>query len=253
MPPKNESTMDQKLEVFKEQIIQSMSDKIDIQLKNFLKKDVNKIFLDIKKEIQDLVKSVEYCSNKIDDFENEIKKTNEHQKKNESRIEELQKEIQNLKLSVNHIQQSSLETSIEIQGIAVKKNDDLRKPIEMLMSTLDCSDLLKNNSVVNYYNNPAKQIITIQFNTKESKDQIIRQKKIKGIFTPKDIMYSDSTDKIFINEKLTPKNKQLLWLAKSTKALGYKYVWTKGGNVLLRKSDDSPTIRINDANDIPSQ
>lgn len=163
----------------------------------------------------------------------------------------MQREVKNLKLTVNYIQQSALENSIEIQGIEVKKNDDVRKPIELLMTALDCSDLLKNNSLANFYNNPAKQTISIQFNTKEGKDMVVKQKKIKGILTPQDIKYSGSTQKIFINEKLTPANKQLLWLAKSTKAFGYKYVWTKDGQILLRKSDDSPIIRIKDANDIP--
>lgn len=54
MPPKSDF-IEQKFESFKEQLLQTMSERIDSLLKSFLKNDINNFFLDIKREMQELV------------------------------------------------------------------------------------------------------------------------------------------------------------------------------------------------------
>eukprot|EP00794_Sanderia_malayensis_P002485 gene2485-2860_t len=56
---------------------------------------------------------------------------------------------------------------------------------------------------------------------------------------------NDISGKVFINESLTSRNKNLLRLAKIKKReLDYKFVWTRNGTVFLRKEESSPTIKI---------
>ena len=59
--------------------------------------------------------------------------------------------------------------------------------------------------------------------------------------------------KIFINESLTPKNKELFKnCLKFKKDKSYKFLWTNAGKIFLRRSADSPVIPINSSADIPS-
>lgn len=111
--------------------------------------------MEIKNEILGLVQSVVFRSSKIDDFESDLNKTNEREKKIKPNGK-LPKDIKILKSFVNHFQQRSLETQLEIQGISLKNNDDLKTPIELLMKILNYSDLFNNNAIVNYYDNPVK-------------------------------------------------------------------------------------------------
>ena len=58
--------------------------------------------------------------------------------------------------------------------------------------------------------------------------------------TPKDV-----SGKVFINESLTSRNKNLLRLTKLKKReLNFKFVWTRNGTVFVRKDENSPIKRI---------
>jgi len=57
--------------------------------------------------------------------------------------------------------------------------------------------------------------------------------------------------KIYINNHLTKFKRLLLGGSKSAaKDKNYKYVWTSGTNILIRKDDNTKVIRINDENDL---
>ena len=56
---------------------------------------------------------------------------------------------------------------------------------------------------------------------------------------------------IFINEHLSQTNRSLFAAALEKKtALNYKYCWTRGGSILMRKTDDSTVITISSQNDL---
>lgn len=209
-------------------------------------KSIEKLSAELKKflkcELTDISKAIDFFSKKIDDYEEEKKEC--YQK-----LKEVQNENKSLKQMVNQIEQTSLETSLEIQGLEIKNDENPIIPVEYILKKLDCEDIIRTNSIVNCYS--TKKSITLKLNSKAAKDRILTQKKKNGNFTAKDLKYSSSEKTIFINEKLTPANNQLLWLARSTKSMGYKFAWTKNGRVLLRKTQDSPIIYIKDANDIP--
>ena len=56
---------------------------------------------------------------------------------------------------------------------------------------------------------------------------------------------------VFLNENLTPKNKQLLFHAnKKRKDNQWKYLWTSNGRIFARKCDNSSAIQIKNECDI---
>ena len=60
-----------------------------------------------------------------------------------------------------------------------------------------------------------------------------------------------SSERVFINENLTKRNKDLFSLAnEERKKFNWKYIWTNNGRILLRQSNDSRVIAIRSEKDI---
>jgi len=54
-----------------------------------------------------------------------------------------------------------------------------------------------------------------------------------------------TSERVFINKKLTKRNKHLFSLAnEERKKFDWKYIWTNNGRILLRQSNDSRVIAI---------
>lgn len=57
--------------------------------------------------------------------------------------------------------------------------------------------------------------------------------------------------KVFINDHLTAKNKNLLSKAKKTAAeMNFQYVWVKHAKIHVRKSDTTPVILVKSEKDL---
>ena len=68
-----------------------------------------------------------------------------------------------------------------------------------------------------------------------------------------DYVLENQEDKgwIFINESLTKMNKELFKKAhKQCKDKNFQFVWTKNGNILVRKDGESSIIRINSEDEL---
>ncbi len=60
--------------------------------------------------------------------------------------------------------------------------------------------------------------------------------------------------KIFINESLTTRNKELFRQARvKTNAIKWKYCWTKNGDVFARKDENSLRVKICGVEDIENK
>ena len=65
----------------------------------------------------------------------------------------------------------------------------------------------------------------------------------------KEIKFNDND--IFINDHLSPKNRELFALASELRrSRQYKYLWTKNGSIHMRKTDNSRIISIKNKNDL---
>ncbi len=50
---------------------------------------------------------------------------------------------------------------------------------------------------------------------------------------------------VFLNDSLSPARRRLLAQARQLrKDLGYKYIWLRNGNILLRKEENAPVVEI---------
>lgn len=57
---------------------------------------------------------------------------------------------------------------------------------------------------------------------------------------------------VYINESLTVYRKRVFGAAKDIKKnKGYKYLWLRGGKILIRKDEGSPAILLKTLEDVP--
>ncbi len=72
-----------------------------------------------------------------------------------------------------------------------------------------------------------------------------------GFEMPQRDTTSSNTGKVYINESLTSRLKNLLRLTKLKKReLDYKYVWTRNGKIHLRKDENADVKMVNFATDL---
>jgi len=58
-------------------------------------------------------------------------------------------------------------------------------------------------------------------------------------------------DKLYVNKKLTQRQKQLLWLTKQkAKDLDYSYIWTYNGQIYVREDENSEKLHIKHESDL---
>ena len=85
-----------------------------------------------------------------------------------------------------------------------------------------------------------KNVHVVKFISRKKKAEIFTKKKSE---TNKN--YKFRGNNVFINEHLSPKNRSLFATANEKKrTLGFKHLWTRGGTVLMRKTDESPVFTI---------
>ena len=78
---------------------------------------------------------------------------------------------------------------------------------------------------------------------------ISRKKKADILAANRNFKFREND--VFINEHLSPANRTLFASATGKKReLGYKFLWTRGGNIFMRKSDESAVISINCDDDL---
>jgi nitrate/nitrite-specific signal transduction histidine kinase len=207
-----------------------------------MRASIESIFEKQNQELTDLKSTVNLMSERLNRMDDDREGT-------VSKMSALQAENRRLKSDVNRIEQSLLETSIGVQGISVPAEDELQPVINTLLSRIDCNELTKE--IVGITRNPhaKRQEITIKFATKAARDRVLTSKKRVGEIRAEEL--NCQGERIYMNEKLTTYNGHLLWLAKTTKPQGYKYVWTRNGKIYMRKEEGAKSIVIRDVDDIP--
>jgi regulator of replication initiation timing len=170
-----------------------------------------------------------------------------------SKLNLVNAENKKLKTSINKIEQTLLETSVEVQGVMIEEGADAQPMVEALLTAIGCPEAANDVQQISVNNNNRRKnsSVTIRFSSRVIRDKVLSRRKSVGALEAKDLKCEGG--KVFINEKLTMYNKHLLWLTKTTKSMGYKFAWTKNGIVYLRKEEGTKPIIIRDVEDIPSR
>lgn len=217
----------------------------------------------ILSSLQDISKAIQAQAESQEVYRNEAKTQAENVAALLAEIttckkENVQLREENIKLctKVNELEQYSKNFNVEIQGVPVTDGEDVYELVCTIANHLGCElhpndiefchRLRKSDKIPN-----KPPTIIAKLYSRRDKEAILNGKKENKNLTAGDIGFQNLRSKIFVNEHLTASNKNLFWLARSTKQLGYKFVWVKRGKIFIKKDEASKTIAIHTPADIP--
>ncbi|KAF6198808.1 hypothetical protein GE061_006831 [Apolygus lucorum] len=237
---------------------ESLSRKMDRVLKKIggmedSMKFYNANFEDIKTSMEEFVKSMREIKEENEELRNENLKLN--------------REVNYLKSKVNMIEQTNLDTTIEIKGIPETKNEDINTILKDLADKMNISEtdrVFESAFRLKIFNatspdSPSRrnralsEKVIVKFLTRQQKKIWTQKKKEFKDITATDVHPSFPNNKLYINERLTPQNGTLFCLArKFGKEYEHKFVWTSNGNIYVKKDDTiaSRAYRITDINQL---
>ncbi|CAH1999495.1 unnamed protein product [Acanthoscelides obtectus] len=213
----------------------------------------------IREQQNSLVSSVSFCSDKVSDFEAKLLNIDEYIRKTEKLMQEnldLKTEVTDLKKRLNDLDQASRSNNTEIQGIPEKEKENLIEVVKNIGNYINYGasteqiDYLHRVQSNRNSKNTVKNII-VYFTTRTLKENLLASAKIKRNErengSPR-MNITGLSETVYLNEHLTLANRILFKEARTVaKNKKYKLVWTKGGQIFVRKDYTSKTIHISSA------
>lgn len=165
----------------------------------------------------------------------------------------LEEENLSLKAKLNDAEKQMNINSLEITGVPEPRGENIMVTVRQLCLALGFT--YDSSMFVNCYrqripNSTSTSKIIMKFIKKCDKDEMLHCRKVKRNFSTKDLP-KDLSDllkehnMIYINEILTQVNKKLFMKAKEFKKKNdIKFLWTKNGNIYMRRTEDSHIVAI---------
>ena len=171
----------------------------------------------------------------------------------QTQIDELNKEMKAVQIELNSIQQYLRINNLEIVGLpepnqgeseetllinAINNLEGIDEPIRP--EDIDISHPLNSNR------KDEKSVHVVKFVSRKTKHMILSAKK-----KDENKQFQFRNRDVYINEHLSKNNRALFAAAQEKKrALSYKFCWTRGGTVNLRKTENSEIITISSMDDV---
>lgn len=239
-----------------------------LQIENMLDVKLNLLKKDMVKEIHSSLvtefrKDLQKINTKYNELENVCAKLHEEKEDLRKNLNTLQTKsmedhdkILELQSQINKQQQGARMSNIEIVGLPESPNESTEDLVIAIANyagvTLQCDQIESVHRV-----QPMRKVegrpkpIVAKLQTRMLKDKIIAGlRKSNGIST-RDVGLAGNNRKFFVNEHLTPENKQLLNAVKTrAKTKSFKFIWVRNCNIFLRKNEESPVITISSIKDL---
>ena len=167
-------------------------------------------------------------------------------------IHDLQEDVKQAHEAVNNLEQYGRRAMLEISGIPRCEEEDVEEivlavcnkiGVDLQPSEIETAHRLSNKESAN--------IIALLSSRKRRNEIFQRRSNLKGVTTRDIGITTRASSKIYVNESLTRKNKALFnKVLDFKKENGYKYIWTRNGNIYIRQADHTRSIVIKEAEDL---
>ncbi|KAI5634611.1 hypothetical protein NE865_12674 [Phthorimaea operculella] len=210
----------------------------------------------MKNDIKELKKSCEFNDKIVNEHNTKISTLENKVSEFESlklHLDAALNEITTLKLDIAEREQRSRLNNVEVKGIPVKQTENLFTIAEELGKAVDFPI---SKSQINYIarvptHNPKEKSIILSFNNRYVKEEFLAAGRARKTLTTTNISGYGTVSNIYINDHLTPANKQLLTKAKAAcQEKGYQYVWVKHCKIHIRKNDSSNVFIVSKLSDL---
>lgn len=238
----------------------SMRVELKMEEGNLTLNDVMKLLTEMREEqkasLKDFNVSYEVMNEKLSVNTDMLKKQVEDLKLYTDEQKILREENIALKKKVNDLEERLVETEqysrrncLEIQGIPEDRNENLFEKVKQVGRALDvsieenmidvCHRLKKRSSDDN---RPAG--IIVKFVRRVDAEEILRKRRVKRNLSTRHMGLATDTT-VYVNEALCPARRKLYAQARAVKSdKGYKFLWVRGGNIYIRKEENTPVIQV---------
>ena len=218
----------------------------------------------VKETIDGMEASLNFMSKQQDDMAKSLKDLQDKNKFLETenslllgQLAAVQNDINQQKDALNEYEQYSRRECLEFCGIGKRPIEDTNKIIltigDALGVQINEEDISVSHRLPQYKHNVDKPpIIIAKFVRRDTKENLYRARSKLRHITTQDLGFQGD-NKIYIQESLTQKNKELFRKAlQLKKSLKYKFIWTNSGRIYLRKdeSPESPIIYVKSTKDL---
>uniref|UniRef100_A0A2A4J6Z0 FP protein C-terminal domain-containing protein n=1 Tax=Heliothis virescens TaxID=7102 RepID=A0A2A4J6Z0_HELVI len=230
------------------EILRSLSSEIKL-----LRGDVG----DLKTHINYLNEHLTQCYSRLEEYDTRIKTL----EKREEEIITLNNTIVHLREQLNTQAQFSLKNELEISGVDEHKNENPLHIVQVMAFkigvTIEEQDVdfvtrvgPRRQKTAATADTPTRNL-AVRFVRRYKRDEFLKAAKTRRSLTSTDIEVAGPMRNIYVNERLTPANRQLFRAARNaTKEYGYKYCWVRDGAILIRKQEGNPAIHIQNMEDL---
>jgi chromosome segregation ATPase len=200
----------------------------------------------VNDKIGDLQKNFSIIQKELNSYKDKVNKL-------EEKVNEKNSKIQKLENKILQIEQHSRKQNAEIIGLEQQDHENLHDIFDEICNKMQIKGINKNDiDVIHRIPNKKKtpENVIIRFKHRNTRDNFINQKKKQ--ISNKDIYNNKNENRIYIVENQTKEFKTLFWEVKQ-KAIqgGYIYIWSKDGNIYIKKSETDKKIKIKSVEDIP--
>ncbi|XP_047998156.1 uncharacterized protein LOC125235601 [Leguminivora glycinivorella] len=212
---------------------------------------VKKDLEDLTTEVRDLKRSNQFISDQHD----QINKSVTEWSRKTTNCAQHENSITSLELKIDGLEQQARQCNIEIQNVPEKKGENLINLVINLGEKIGCT--IHRNDIVGVHRvrpatiNSKPKHIVVKFGSRVLRDNVLTASRANRGLTSADLGISGTQHKLYINEHLTLRRKQLFRAAReAAKQANYKHKWVSNGTILVRASDTSHTIAIHTEKDI---
>ena len=229
---------------------------------------IDKKISDIGKSLNDVNEAIQFVSDKYEEMAQKMKESETQRSQIIKENAQLKIDLNNankqigiLQDMVNDQEQYGRRDCLEIRGIpsiqSEQTDEIVLKVSEAIGIKLQNEDIsISNRLPMMNHTKPNTRSrattappIIVKFTRRSIRDEIYSNRKQLRNLTTNHLGYS-SANKIYIVESLTRQNKLLFNKCLEVKKNhNFKYIWTRNGNVLLRKDDDSTPVHISNLSD----
>ncbi|XP_077511930.1 uncharacterized protein LOC144122431 [Amblyomma americanum] len=167
----------------------------------------------------------------------------------EGTIDEQASMIDRIQWELNESEQYSRLSNLEISGLPVQPQEDLRAEVAQMAETLEVRDF-NQSEIASLHRLSSRQgkipVVLVRFSSPS-----LREKWLQVKSKLRTLNESHKLSSVFVNENLTRMNSELFWKARIRgKEKSFKFVWVKNGKVFARKEVGASVIKIASLSDI---
>ena len=203
-------------------------------------------------QIAEVVKSVEFLSNQYESLRKDVKNLNDEKASIKADLLEAHKQLNIQEGLLDSAEQYSRRDCLEVRGVpkqgAEENTDEIVEAVGAFIGVpVDASDISVSHRLAEYsaarVGDPA---IIVKFVRRNVRERFYSARKNLRDKTTRDVgLTRVSEHNIYISESLTKKNRVLFNdCLKARKDLNFKFAWTQGGKIFMRKDDRSPAKHI---------